>query len=135
MIVGAGDAGCVLVAVGSREHIGEHCNGGAYVVDETARRHGAAPEDPDDPYAHLPPSRPTRYRDGWLVARRCGLASPSIDSLALCASQSPLGGQRPSAFARSTAASPAGRIRPAAVSLATFSTLIRDQLLRRRRGV
>jgi len=43
--------------------------------------------------------------------------------------------QRPSAFARSTSASPAGFIRPAAVSSPTFSTLIFDHLLRGRRGV
>lgn len=67
MIVGAGDAGCALIAAGSREHIGEHCNGGAYVVDETAIRHGAGiTEETDDPYAHLPEPRPTRYLDGWL---------------------------------------------------------------------
>jgi uncharacterized cupin superfamily protein len=65
-IVGTGHNGCALVAVGSREHIGEHCNGGAYVYDEAAARHGAAPENPDDPYARFTPSRPTRCRDGWL---------------------------------------------------------------------
>jgi mannose-6-phosphate isomerase-like protein (cupin superfamily) len=67
VFVGAGEAGCVLIAAGSREHIGEHCNGGAYVVDETALRHGAAiTEETDAPYAHLPEPRPTRYREGWL---------------------------------------------------------------------
>jgi uncharacterized cupin superfamily protein len=66
VIVGAGEAGCMVIAVGSREHIGEHCNGGAYVFDEAAARHGAAPEDPEDPYARFPQPRPTRYRDGWL---------------------------------------------------------------------
>jgi mannose-6-phosphate isomerase-like protein (cupin superfamily) len=49
VIVGAGEVGCVVVCVGSREHIGEHCNGGDYVVDETALRHGA----------RRPPRRPT----------------------------------------------------------------------------
>jgi uncharacterized cupin superfamily protein len=67
VIVGAGEAECVMVCVGSREHIGEDCNGGDYVVDETALRHGAGiTEETVDPYAHLPEPRPTRYRDGWL---------------------------------------------------------------------
>jgi uncharacterized cupin superfamily protein len=67
VIVGAGEAGCVVICVGSREHIGEDCNGGAYVVDETALRHGAGiTEETADPYGHLPEPRPTRYRDGWL---------------------------------------------------------------------
>lgn len=43
--------------------------------------------------------------------------------------------QRPSAFARSTSAKPAGRIRPASISAATFSRLIFDQMLRFPRGV
>jgi len=66
MIVGAGAGPCLVLAAGSREHIGEHCNGGEYVVDEVARRHGASPDDPEDPYARFPESTPTRYRDGWL---------------------------------------------------------------------
>jgi uncharacterized cupin superfamily protein len=69
MIVGAGDGPCVVVAVGSRERIGEDCNGGAYTVDEVALRHGAGvreqTSDPARAYAHLPDSRPTRY-GGWL---------------------------------------------------------------------
>jgi uncharacterized cupin superfamily protein len=67
MILGAGGNGCVLVAAGSREHIGEDCNGGAYVVDETAIRHRAGIRaETDDPYGHLAEPRPTRYRNGWL---------------------------------------------------------------------
>jgi uncharacterized cupin superfamily protein len=67
VIIGAGHSGCVMIAAGSREHIGEDCNGGAYVVDETAVRQGAGiTEETDDPYGHLPPSTPTRYREGWL---------------------------------------------------------------------
>jgi len=66
MIVGAGEDGCVVLGTSSREHLGEHCNGGAYVRDEAAARHGASPDDPEDPYAPCPAPRPTRYRDGWL---------------------------------------------------------------------
>jgi uncharacterized cupin superfamily protein len=69
MIVGAGEAGCLLIAIGARAHIGEHCNGGEYVPDETAARHGASIADESeaaDPYAGFEPPQPTRYRDGWL---------------------------------------------------------------------
>jgi uncharacterized cupin superfamily protein len=68
MIVGAGQ-GCVLLAAGARDHIGEDCNGGAYVVDELAIRHGAGiDEETSDAtvaYAHLTKPEPTRY-DGFL---------------------------------------------------------------------
>jgi hypothetical protein len=43
--------------------------------------------------------------------------------------------QRPSAFARSTSARPAGRIFPAAISRSAFSRLTLDHVLRPRRGV
>jgi uncharacterized cupin superfamily protein len=70
MIVGAGDGPCIVLAAASREHIGENCNGGAYTVDEVALRHKAGVEEETDDaevaYAHLPPSEPTRYQDGWL---------------------------------------------------------------------
>ena len=70
MVVGAGDGPCVVMAVGSRNHIGESCNGGAYTVDAVALRHRAGVERETDTadvaYAHLPSSEPTRYRDGWL---------------------------------------------------------------------
>ncbi len=43
---------------------------GAYTVDEVALRHGASVEedvqDADVADARVPPSEPTRYRDGWL---------------------------------------------------------------------
>jgi uncharacterized cupin superfamily protein len=70
MIVGAGSGPCVVLAVGGRAHIGEHCNGGAYTVDEAAIRHGAGIEDEaqnEDPYARFPESEPTPYHDGWLA--------------------------------------------------------------------
>ena len=70
MIVGAGERPCAVLAVGAREHSDEDCNGGAYVVDEAAIRHGAGVEeetsDPDRAYARFPDTEPTRYRDGWL---------------------------------------------------------------------
>ena len=70
MIVGAGDGPCVVLAVGAREHIDEDCDGGAYIVDEVALRHGAGVEqetsDPELAYARFPDPEPTRYGDGWL---------------------------------------------------------------------
>jgi uncharacterized cupin superfamily protein len=69
MIVGAGSGPCTLLAVGSREHMAEE-GWGAYVVDETALRHGAGVEEetPDAAvaYARFADTEPTRYREGWL---------------------------------------------------------------------
>ena len=69
MILGAGDEGCVVLAAGSREHVGDQDWGG-YTVDETALRHGAGVEeetsDADEAYARFPDPEPTPYRDGWL---------------------------------------------------------------------
>ena len=70
MVLGAGGGPCVVLAVGARDHIGEDCNGGAYVVDEVALRHGAGVEeetsDPDEAYARFAEPVPTRYQEGWL---------------------------------------------------------------------
>jgi uncharacterized cupin superfamily protein len=70
MIVGAGEGPCLVLCAGSREHIRENCNGGAYTVDETALAHGAGVEeevsDANLAYARFAPSEPTPYRDGWL---------------------------------------------------------------------
>jgi hypothetical protein len=69
MIVGAGDSPCVVIAVGAREYRDEP-EAIRYPVDETALRHRAsASEETTDPraaYAHLPPRRWSRYREGWL---------------------------------------------------------------------
>jgi uncharacterized cupin superfamily protein len=69
MIVGAGDGPCVVIAVGAREHRGDP-EMIRYPVHETALRHRAsAREETTDPraaYAHLPPRRWSRYREGWL---------------------------------------------------------------------
>ena len=70
IILGAGDGPCVVLAAGSREHIGEGVNGGSYTVDEVALSHGAGVEeetsDPGQAYARFPVPEPARYRDGWL---------------------------------------------------------------------
>jgi uncharacterized cupin superfamily protein len=72
MILGAGE-GCVVLAIGAREHIGENCNGGAYVVDEVALRHGAGVDeetsDASVAYARYPADEPMRYREGSLPDR------------------------------------------------------------------
>lgn len=66
VIVGAGDAPCLVLSVGARG--GD--DSGAYTVDETARRHGASVEqettDEKVAYAHVPWREPSRHRDGWL---------------------------------------------------------------------
>ncbi|MGH3134747.1 MAG: cupin domain-containing protein [Gaiellaceae bacterium] len=79
VIVGAGDAPCIIFAVGAREnHTVRAPDGtlrgaddwGAYTVDEAALRHGAGVEeettDADVAYARFPEPEPTRYRNGWL---------------------------------------------------------------------
>jgi uncharacterized cupin superfamily protein len=69
VIVGAGAGPCVVLCMSSRENqaFGPY---GAYIVDEVARRYGASPEEDtqesDIAGAHLPESRYSRYRDGWL---------------------------------------------------------------------
>jgi uncharacterized cupin superfamily protein len=69
IIVGAGDAPSLVLAVGARQHAGTPGWGG-YTVDEAALRHGVGVEeettDPKEVYAGLPRREPTRYRDGWL---------------------------------------------------------------------
>jgi uncharacterized cupin superfamily protein len=71
-IVGAGD-GCIVVAVGAREHQDGEGWGG-YTVDEVALRHQAGVEQettvPDEAYAAVRARHglrePTRHQDGWL---------------------------------------------------------------------
>ena len=69
VIVGAGDAPCVLVCVGARDR-STGAEWGAYTVDEAALRHGAGVElettEPREAYARFPPDRLTGYRDGLL---------------------------------------------------------------------
>jgi uncharacterized cupin superfamily protein len=69
VIVGAGDAPCVVLAVGARVN-STGPDWGGYTVDEAALRHGAGVEedttDPKQAYARFSGSEPTRYRNGWL---------------------------------------------------------------------
>ena len=69
IIVGAGSAPCVVLAVGAREHQ-EGADWGGYPIDELALRHGAGVEaetsDVDEAYARFPEPKPTRYHAGWL---------------------------------------------------------------------
>jgi uncharacterized cupin superfamily protein len=67
VFVGAGDGPCVLLLVGTRTAGGEI----VYPRSELAGRHGAAAEEetrspPGDAYEAFPPTKPTRYRNGWL---------------------------------------------------------------------
>jgi uncharacterized cupin superfamily protein len=68
-VVGAGDAPCLVLAVGARRHSGSPDWGG-YTLDEAALRHSAGVKqettDPKQAYARLPRREPTQYRDGWL---------------------------------------------------------------------
>ncbi|HYX83521.1 MAG TPA: cupin domain-containing protein [Gaiellales bacterium] len=69
VIVGAGDGGCVVVAVGGRD-LSTGPDWGGYTADESARRHGASVDedtrDPDVAYARFGARTPTSYRPGWL---------------------------------------------------------------------
>jgi uncharacterized cupin superfamily protein len=71
VIVGAGDAPCVVIAVGAREHSDEDDSLG-FTVDDAAGRHGASVEadtmDGGAAYATVPSRERTAYRDGWLPA-------------------------------------------------------------------
>jgi uncharacterized cupin superfamily protein len=68
-LVGAGDAPCLVLAVGARDRsTGE--DWGAYTVDEAAIRHGAGVEqetaEPPEAYARFGQGRLRGYADGWL---------------------------------------------------------------------
>jgi uncharacterized cupin superfamily protein len=69
VIVGAGDAPCLLLAVGARDR-STGAEWGAYTVDDAALRHGAGvaqeTTDPKTAYARFAAGRPTAYREGWL---------------------------------------------------------------------
>jgi uncharacterized cupin superfamily protein len=68
-IVGAGDAPCVVVAVGARA-LSTGPDWGAYTVDEAALRHKAGVEeettDAEVAYARFPDGKPGPYREGLL---------------------------------------------------------------------
>ena len=69
VIVGAGHALSVVLAVGARVH-STGPDWGGYTVDDAALRHGAGVEqdttDPAEAYARFSRREPTRYREGWL---------------------------------------------------------------------
>jgi uncharacterized cupin superfamily protein len=70
VIVGAGDAPCVMLSVGARGERSTGAEWGGYTVDEAALRRGAgvAEETADEKvaYAHVARREPTRYQEGWL---------------------------------------------------------------------
>jgi uncharacterized cupin superfamily protein len=72
IIVGAGDAPCLVLAVGARQHSGTPGWGG-YSVDAAARRHRVSVEqettDAKQAYARFSKREPTRYRERWLPGR------------------------------------------------------------------
>ena len=69
IIVGAGDAPCLVLAVGARDEPADTVWGG-YSVDEVALRHGVGVEqettDAKEAYARFTKREPTPYREGWL---------------------------------------------------------------------
>jgi uncharacterized cupin superfamily protein len=70
VIVGAGSAPAVILAVGARVDSVDGPDWGAYPVSEVAARHGASVgEETNDPavaYADWTKRQPTAYTDGWL---------------------------------------------------------------------
>ena len=68
-ILGAGDASCLVLAVGARDR-STSPDWGAYTVDEAAIRHGAGVEQEtikaEEAYARFPARETSRYREGWL---------------------------------------------------------------------
>jgi uncharacterized cupin superfamily protein len=68
-VVGAGDAPCLVLAVGAREHRGT-ADWGGNTVEDAAPRHGAGverePSDPFEAYASVPPRQAARCREGAL---------------------------------------------------------------------
>jgi uncharacterized cupin superfamily protein len=69
VIVGAGGAPCLVLAVGARDR-STGPDWGGYAVDEAALRHGASVEqettDQEQAYARFPRREPTTYQEGWL---------------------------------------------------------------------
>jgi uncharacterized cupin superfamily protein len=69
VIVGAGAAPCIVLAVGARDR-STGPDWGGYTVDEAALRNGAGVEedttDAEKAYSRFPKRVPTEYREGWL---------------------------------------------------------------------
>ncbi|HSB39020.1 MAG TPA: cupin domain-containing protein [Gaiellaceae bacterium] len=72
VVVGAGDAACVMLAVGARDR-STGPDWGAYTVDPATIRHGAGVEeettDPNVAYARFGPGELAPYREGSLPER------------------------------------------------------------------
>jgi uncharacterized cupin superfamily protein len=71
VIIGAGDKGCVVIAVGARVDSVDNPDWGGYPVNETALKHGAGVEtetsNPEEAYADVRPRRePTRFKPEFL---------------------------------------------------------------------
>ena len=81
VIVGAGDAPCLVLAVGARDHQDDPGWGG-YTVDEAALRHGAGVEqettDQFEAYGRVAKREHARYRESWLPNRCRGRAPPAL---------------------------------------------------------
>ena len=69
VIVGAGEAPCIVLAVGARDR-STGPDWGGYTVDEAALRHNAGVDeettDPKQAYGRFAKREHTRYREGWL---------------------------------------------------------------------
>ena len=69
VIIGAGEAPCLVLAVGARD-LSRGADWGAYTVEEAALRHGAGVEQETthaaEAYARFGKSKLTRYRESWL---------------------------------------------------------------------
>jgi uncharacterized cupin superfamily protein len=69
VIIGAGSAPCLVIAIGARERSTRPDSLG-FTANDLAKRHGVSVEedtmDPEVAYAPLPRREPTAYRDGWL---------------------------------------------------------------------
>jgi uncharacterized cupin superfamily protein len=69
VVIGAGEAPCVVLAVGARDR-STGPEWGGYTVAAAAIRHGVGVEqdttDAQQAYAPLRKRKPTRYRQGWL---------------------------------------------------------------------
>ena len=69
VIVGTGEAPCLVLAVGARDR-STGPDWGGYSVDEAALRLGAGVERettaPEQAYARFPKREPTRFCQGWL---------------------------------------------------------------------
>lgn len=70
VIVGAGNAPCVVLAVGARDRSVDNPDWGGYTVEEAALRHGAGvareTSESQEAYAGVNRRQPTPYRPEWL---------------------------------------------------------------------